>query len=103
MEEDMIQLVVAIPIAKQTEINAAIAAQFPNSGSETFRSLFSSDGNDPATHVVCSWGLTPANKDTVVAFLTSSFSGFFEWDFVAIHNVQGAIFTNWGLRPVNNI
>lgn len=103
MDEDRLQLIVAIPVAKQAEINAAIAAQFPGAGSETFTSLFSSDGNAPATHAVCSWGLTPASKDNVVAFLTSNFAAFFVWDFVVIPNVQNAVRANWGLRPVNNI
>lgn len=35
--------------------------------------------------------------------MTSNFIGFFEYDFVAIHNVQSAILANWLLLPVNNI
>lgn len=99
MSEDMKQFLVKIAIGDKASFDSGIAVEYPSAGSEFFRSLYSATGASPATHAILSWGLTLANKDEVLAFLTSDFSGLFEWAFVDFENAQDYIATTWGLKP----
>lgn len=90
----------SIEAAARTAVNAGIASNFPNSGSETFSAPYSADGVAPATHYITSWRVSVAKKNALVAYLTANYPGQFQWDYVDYFSVDATI-AGWGLVPLN--
>ena len=97
--EDM-KVVCAIPESVVDTINAAIYAQFPSLGTETFSAPYSSDGNLPVTHYVCALRRDLNGKNAFFAWFAANHPEVTLLDYVSVEGVLAKI-AGWGLQAVD--
>lgn len=94
------EVVCAIPESVVDTINAAIYAQFPALGPETFSAAYSSDGSLPITHYVCALRRDLDGKNAVFAWFAANHPEITLLDYVSFDSVLAKI-AGWGLTSVN--